>query len=348
TFAMSELGVIFLLFLVGLETKPSELMAVGKDALLVAVGGVVLPFIFGYSFDVFVAGGTQATALFVGAALVATSVGITARVLARLGYLHTRTARIVLGAAVIDDILGLLVLAVVSGFARDGSADYRQLVITGVSAVGFVVFMLFYGGRMIARARPAIERLHIGHSLYLVAIGLCLLLSVTAGYLGVAAIVGAFLAGVALSEASDETGLHRRFEGLSEFFVPFFLASIGMQLNLHSLANRDTLLMCLALLLLAVLGKIVGCGLPVWRLGRLPALQIGVGMVPRGEVGIIVAQLGLGLGVLNDALFAVVLFVAVATTMIAPPVLTRLYAKEPRVLAVDDDATATEAGIEIS
>ncbi|HPO71814.1 MAG TPA: cation:proton antiporter, partial [Armatimonadota bacterium] len=182
TFALSELGVIFLLFMVGLETKPSDLLAVGRQALLVAVGGVVLPMVLGYFFALHY-GTTQVTALFIGAALVATSVGITARVLARMGYLHTRTARIILGAAVIDDILGLLVLAVVSGFARTGAADIRQIVLTGFYAVSFVLFMLFFGCRVMARALPAIDRLRIGQSVYLGAIGLCLTLSVVAGYL---------------------------------------------------------------------------------------------------------------------------------------------------------------------
>lgn len=347
TFAMSELGVIFLLFLVGLDTKPSDLFAVGRQAMLVALGGVLLPMALGYGYMAY-HGATFVTSLFVGAALVATSVGITARVLARMGCLHARTARIVLGAAVIDDILGLLVLAVVSGFARGGGADFRQIALTGVYSVCFVVFMLFYGGRVMARALPAIDRMRIGHSVYLGAIGLCLTLSVVAGYLGVAAIIGSFLAGVALSEASEEIGLHRWVEGLSEFFVPFFLAGIGMQLSLASLSNPSVLWMCLILTVLAILGKMVGCSLPVMGMGTTRALQVGIGMVPRGEVGIIVAQLGLGLGALNDDLFAVVLFMAVATTMVAPPLLTRLYASETKLLSVDEDSTVTEAGIDIS
>lgn len=347
TFALSELGVVFLLFMVGLETKPSDLLAVGRQALLVAAGGVALPMVLGYFFALH-HGSTQVTALFVGAALVATSVGITARVLARLGYLHTRTARIILGAAVIDDILGLLVLAVVSGFARTGAADFRQIALTGLYAISFVLFMLFFGCRVMARALPAIDRLRIGQSVYLGAIGFCLTLSVVAGYLGVAAIVGAFLAGMALSEASEEIGLHRHFDSLSEFFIPFFLAGIGMHVKLSSLTNPSVLVMCLVLTLLAILGKVIGCSLPVLSLGGLRAMQVGVGMVPRGEVGIIVAQLGLGLGALTDDLFAVVLFVAVVTTMVAPPLLALLYKPEPRVLHVDEDATTAEVGIDIS
>lgn len=347
TLAMSELGVIFLLFLVGLETKPSDLFRVGKDALLVAVGGVALPFVLGYGVAMH-QGWSQPTALFVGAALVATSVGITARVLGRLGVLHALTSRIILGAAVIDDVLGLLVLAVVSGFVRGTGVDYHQIVLTALYAFGFVAFMLLYGVRFVAKARPVIERLHIGHSYYLVAIAICLALSVAAGRLGIAAIIGAFLAGVALSELSEDTGLHRWFEGLSEFFVPFFLAGIGMQLNLQSLGKGNVLILCLVITLLAVLGKLIGCGLPVLKRGRQAVLQVGVGMAPRGEVGIIVAQFGLRLGVFTDDLFAIILFVSVVTTMIAPPLLGILYASETKSHPADEGANATEAGIEIS
>jgi Kef-type K+ transport system membrane component KefB len=279
--------------------------------------------------------------LFVGTALVATSVGITARVLGRMGLLHLRVSRIILAAAIIDDILGLLVLAIVGSF-RSGTIDYRQIGLTAFSAIAFTTFMLLFGGRVVQRARPAVERLRIGHEFYVFAICICLALAVAAGRLGVAAIIGAFLAGVALSEISEETGLHQRFEGLAEFFVPFFLAGIGTQLAVGSLAKPAILALSVGLTLLAILGKVVGCGLPVWRQGTRTALQVGFGMAPRGEVGIVVAQLGLAQGVLNADLFAAVLFVAVATTMLAPPILTRLFAGEVPLPA--ESAAGSEPG----
>lgn len=325
-FTLSELGVLFLLFLVGLETNPSELMRVGGRATAVAVGGVAVPFVLGYA-TMAVWGASPLEALFVGTALVATSVGITARVLGRMGLLQLVTSRIILGAAILDDILGLLVLAIVASF-RSGAIDYTQIALTAMSAVAFTAFMLVFGGKVIARTRPAVERLRVGHEFYIFAIVLCLALAVAAGRLGVAAIIGAFLAGVALSEISEETGLHQRFEGLAEFFVPFFLAGIGAQLETASLAKPSVLILAVVLTTLAILGKVVGCGVPVLNLGRRRALQVGFGMSPRGEVGIIVAQLGLAQGVLGADLFAAVLFVAVATTMIAPPVLTHLFQGE--------------------
>jgi Kef-type K+ transport system membrane component KefB len=327
--ALAELGVLFLLFTVGLETNPSELARVGKKAFVVALGGVVLPFLLGYG-CMRSLGYPQVPSLFVGAALVATSVGITARVLAREGWLHLPPSRIILGAAILDDILGLLVLAVVSGFAR-GSLDLGQIGITTASAIGFTAFMLLYGRRLVQHGRPLVDRLQIEHSLFVCAVLLCLGLAVLSGYMGVAAIIGAFLAGVALSEVSEETQhLPDRVAGLTEFFVPFFLTGIGLQLNLSSLAKPSVLGLAAALTLLAVVGKLLGCGVPLWRESRRAATQVGIGMVPRGEVGIVVAQIGVSMAVLSQDLYAVVLFMAVATTMLAPPFLRQAFRGEER------------------
>jgi Kef-type K+ transport system membrane component KefB len=329
TFALAELGVLFLLFTVGLETNPSELARVGKEAVGVAIGGVVLPFLLGYGL-MLVLGVGQVVALFVGCALVATSVGITARVLAREGWLHLRASRIILGAAILDDILGLLILAVVSGFAQ-GGIDLRQIALTTVSAIGFTAVMLLYGRRLVKRTLPVLEYLRIEHGLFIGSILLCLGLAVVSGTMGVAAIIGAFLAGAALSEVSEEAEhLPNRVAGLTEFFVPFFLAGIGMQLDLSSLTKPSILALCVGLTALAVLGKLVGCGLPLWRKDRRQALQAGIGMVPRGEVGIVVAQIGVTVGALTRDMFAVVLFMAVVTTMLAPPFLKRAFMGEER------------------
>lgn len=321
---LSELGVLFLLFRVGLETRASELRRVGRPALMAAVGGVVAPFLLGYV-TMLLFRAPQVVALFVGTAMVATSVGITARVLAGLGLLNVRPSRIVLGAAILDDILGLLVLAVVASFAR-GKVDLVQIVTTIVTSLAFVGVLLAFGGRAAKRAVPIMERLRIGHSLFVGAIALCLGLAVVADWVGVAAIIGAFLAGTALAEHAEETGLHHRVENLTELLLPFFLVSIGMQLQLSSLAQPSVLLLCGLITLLAVVGKLVGCGLPLLKAGPGIAAQVGWGMVPRGEVGIVVAQIGVQQGVLTPELYAVVLFMAIATTMLAPPMVARVYA----------------------
>jgi Kef-type K+ transport system membrane component KefB len=324
TRVLAELGVLFLLFGVGLETNPSELKKVGATATAVAIGGVVAPFVLGYLAMVLL-GYALLPGLLVATALVATSVGITARVLGRLGRLQDEAARIILAAAVLDDILGLLVLAGVSSFAR-GSVNYLQIAATAAAAIAFTLFMLTVGTRAVHRTLPAVERFTIGENYYAASLALCLGLAVLAGYLGVAAIIGAFLAGVALSEPCEGVGVRERVAGLNDFLVPFFLAGIGMQLDVGSLGKPAVLGLCLLITLLAVAGKLIGCGAPLLRRDRGLALRVGMGMVPRGEVGVVVAQLGLGMGVLSADLFAVVLSMAVATTMLAPPVLVRLFA----------------------
>jgi Kef-type K+ transport system membrane component KefB len=326
---LAEIGVIFLLFLVGLETKPADIFRVGGRALVVAVLGVVVPFIFGYGV-IWFWGFPQIEAVFVGAALVATSVGITARVLGQMGLLNLQVSRIILGAAVIDDILGLLILAVVSSMAR-GGVNYVQIGTTAALAIGFTLLVVFVGARTVNRISPRVERLKVGQSQLVFGLSLCLGLALVASYIGVAAIIGAFLAGMALAESAEGTDMPHQAEAVTEFLLPFFLTNIGMQLKLDAFLNRSTIMLALLVTVLAVISKVVGCGLGAWSLGKKQALQVGMGMVPRGEVGIVVAQIGLSLAVLDAAVYGVVLFMAVATTLIAPPFLVRLFKGEQRV-----------------
>ncbi len=324
---LAEIGVIFLLFTVGLETKPSSIFRVGKTAALVAVLGVILPFLGGWLL-MRAWGITNIGALFVGTALVATSVGITARVLASLNLLNTPVARIILGAAVIDDILGLLVLSVVSSSSA-GTINYWEIGTTALLALGFTAFVALIGARLITRVAPRIHNLQSSESLFIAGLVLCLGLAVAVSFIGVAAIIGAFLAGMALAEATEgDDRLHTQTNGVMEFLVPFFLVNIGIQLQLS--VFRDWSLVCLALAvtLVALVTKLIGCGAGAWSLGLKRAAQVGVGMMPRGEVGIVVAQIGLSLGVIEARLYAVVLFMAVATTLIAPPLLTVLFKTE--------------------
>jgi len=324
--ALAELGAVFLLFAVGLETMPRALIDASKVAMPVAVGGVALPFALGYG-AMFLLGYSQPQDLFIGAALVATSVGITARVLSRMNMLQTKSARTILAAAVIDDILGLLVLAIVSSMSR-GQADLLQIGITAAMAIGFTVFMVTVGARVVGRAAPNIHRLRIGEAFFVASIAFCLLLAVMSERIGIAAIVGAFLAGMALAEPSHDTGLHERTNALTEFLVPFFLVNIGLQLQLSTLREPAILGLCALLTALAIIGKVVGCGGVLWRQGKRVVGQVGMGMVPRGEVGIIVAQVGLSSGILTPKLFAVAVFIAVATTLIAPPFIKLFFKGE--------------------
>src|SRR5688572_864171 len=327
TSILAEIGVIFLLFNVGLETKPAAIFKVGRSAALVAVLGVVLPFVGGWLL-MKAWGSTTVESLFVGTALVATSVGITARVLSAMGLLDAPTARIILGAAVIDDILGLLVLAVVSSMAA-GTVNYVEILTTAALAIGFTVFVAVVAAPVVTRVAPRADRLRSGHGMFIVGLVLCLGLSVAATFIGVAAIIGSFLAGMALAEASeDHPDMHRQINGVTEFLVPFFLVNIGMQLRLDVFRSPSVIVLCVLVTLVAVATKLLGCGVGAINLGIKRAAQVGMGMVPRGEVGIIVAQIGLSLAVIGPELYGVVLFMAVATTLIAPPFLKLLYASE--------------------
>ncbi len=325
----AEIGVIFLLFSVGLETKPESILKVGLRSTSVAALGVLFPFVAGY-FIAYAWDGSFVESMFIGAAMVATSVGITARVLGSLGVLNTQTARIILGAAVIDDILGLLILSIASAVGT-GGLDYIGIGKTAATALLFVVFVALVGSRLINRAAPMIERLRLDKPFFTFGLILCLGLSVLSVYVGVAAIIGAFLAGMALAEVSeDKEQMHRRISGVTEFLVPFFLVNIGMQLDVHIFASRPVIIFALLLTVAAVLTKIAGCGLGAFGLGKREMTQIGVAMVPRGEVGIVVAQVGLGLGAIGEPFFASVLFMAVATTMLAPPMIKTAFASSQR------------------
>ncbi len=336
----AEIGVIFLLFNVGLETKPQAILAVGKRAFIVAVLGVIVPFAAGYLIAV-LWGGSKIEAMFIGAALVATSVGITARVLSSLGLLDAPTARIILGAAVIDDILGLLILSVVSSFSK-GEVNYWSLAGTAGLAIFFTLFVALFGTRLVSRLAPKIENLHISKPFFNAGLILCLGLSFAANYIGVAAIIGAFLAGMALSEATEDNHkMHKMTSGITEFFVPFFLVNIGMQLNLSIFKDVSVIFFAIIITTAAVLTKFIGCGLGALGLGWRRSAQVGIGMVPRGEVGIVVAQIGLGLAVVSEAFFAAVLFMAIATTLIAPPFIKILFAGEE---AAREKTDADDAG----
>jgi Kef-type K+ transport system membrane component KefB len=321
--ALAELGVLFLLFRVGLEVKPSELFQVGRTALLVGVLGVIVPFIFGWGL-LLLWGNSQIEAVFTGAALVATSVGITAQVLAAKGLLQERASRIIMAAAIIDDVLGLLILALVSGVAK-GNVNVAELLSTAGLAIGFTVIVVLWGPKAVSRILPALGRhMKSVEGQFALAMVVLFALSVLALYAGVAAIIGAFLAGMVLSESVGHR-VHDLTQGATELLIPFFLAGIGLHFNLAAFANWGTMALALAVLVAAVVSKLLGCGLGAYALGRRDAIRVGVGMVPRGEVGMIVAQIGASLGVIGDQVFAVVVFMSVVTTILAPPMLKSAY-----------------------
>ncbi len=320
---LAELGVMFLLFRVGLEVKSSDLIKAGPRASAVAVSGVIIPFFAGWGL-LSIWGESRIESTFVGAALVATSVGITAQVLAAKDLLHDEASKIILGAAVIDDILGLLVLAIVSGVAK-GSVNVLELGLTAAFAIGFTLVVVKWGTAAMGRVLPRLnQQLRAGEAQFNAAVVLMFALSVLSVYAGVAAIIGAFFAGMMLSE-SVEHRVHDLTQGVTEFLLPFFLAGIGLHFNVGTFRNGRTLVLTLLIVVVAVLSKFIACGLASLRLGPRTALRVGVGMIPRGEVGMVVAQIGLSLGVIAQGIYDAVVFMSIATTLIAPPLLSLTY-----------------------
>jgi Kef-type K+ transport system membrane component KefB len=331
TQGLAEIGAIFLLFTVGLETKPRDLLQVGWIAALVATVGVVVPFILGFIYMRAI-DYSMLESIFVGAALVATSVGITARLLADAGVLSMPFARVILGAAVADDILGMIVLAIVSSLST-GRINYLQLGIVTLEAVGFSILIVFFGSRMVGRFQTRVEQLRTHNSAFVLSLILCLGLSLASIYIGMAAIIGAFLAGLALADYSERWRLRENAHPIMEFLAPFFFVLLGVQVNLRAIYQPALLWIMGVVCVLAIVGKLVGCGLGALSLGFKNALCIGVGMVPRGEVGLIVAAVGLKLRTISPEVYTVVVVMSIVTTLFAPPVLRALLPRSQEAAA---------------
>ena len=322
--SLADLGVMFLLFRVGLDVKPGELLKLGGTATVVAACGVIVPLIMGWGI-MLLWGYSQIESAFVGASMVATSVGITAQVLSSKGWLHERSSQIILAAAVIDDVIGLLVLASVSSVAR-GNVNVWEIALTTLLAVAFVLVIAVWGNKAMGRLVPQVQQnMRISESEYTVAIVLLFALSVLAVFVGVAAIVGAFFAGMALAGRVN-LRVNDLAQGATELLVPFFLAGIGLRVDLSAFQSGSMIALTMVILLAAVISKFIGCGLGSYHLGKVDAIRIGVGMIPRGEVGMVVAQLGLTMGVLSQPVYGVVVFMAVASTIVAPPLLKIAFA----------------------
>lgn len=324
----AELGVVFLLFWVGLETKLSDMREVGSTAAIVGVSGVVVPFAAGAAAGLLF-GESASTSLFIGSALAATSVGITSAVFAELKLLTTRAARTVLGAAVIDDILALLLVAVAVGIAADGGVDVASILISAGLAFGFVALFALAGTAVMRKAPQLLHAPRFSESPLLPAVILCLGIAALAANIGLAAVIGAFLAGMIVAETKEQHPIEDEIAPLYAFFTPFFFASIGLALDLDVLLEPETLLVVVGLSALAVVTKLLGAWPGARRLGGREARIVALGMVPRGEVGIIVAGIGSVSGVVDAELFAAIVGMSIVTTLIVPPFLRRLAA-EPR------------------
>lgn len=325
--SIAQIGAIFVLFHAGLRTTPEDLIGVGRKALLVAMVGILVPFVLGFLY-MRALGDGETEATFVGAAMVATSVGTTARVLGDLGVLRNRAARIILGAAVFDDILGMVLLAVVVGLASPGGIEWLHLGVLIGEAIVFAVFMIFVGSRIIRPLRRRVEELSTHNAPLILALAICLLLSWLASRIGMTAIIGAFFAGLIFADYSPEWDLLPRVDAISAFLAPFFFFSIGSRLQLSVFTSHNVLVAAIVVSGLAIVSKLLGCGLPMLREGWHTSLIVGVGMMPRGEVALIVALVGLKSKIVTQPTYAVVVFMTAVTTLFAPPLLRYLFRDE--------------------
>ncbi len=331
--SIAEIGAIFLLFTVGLETRPSDLIRVGPSALGVAGAGVAVPFVLGFGY-LALRGEPSHEALFVAAAMVATSVGITARVMSDMHVLHTRVARIILGAAVFDDILGMVLLTIVTGMAAGKHFQWLHIGVLIAEAVGFAIFMIFIGPRIVHRMKPGLQRMSTHDAPLILALAICLGLSVAATKIGMAAIIGAFFAGLVFADYDPEWKLTPRAHGINEFLAPFFFFVMGSRLDVN-LFNANVVVTAIIISFLALISKVLGCGLPVLGRGWREALQVGVGMTPRGEVALIVALIGLQMNAISQQAYAYVIFMTGVTTLVAPVALRYLFRNSAEVVPTE-------------
>ncbi|HEV7364791.1 MAG TPA: cation:proton antiporter [Gemmatimonadales bacterium] len=336
---LAELGVVLLLFEIGLETDLKQMFRVGAVSLSVATLGVVLPFLLGFLYWAYAphpggngSGDLTAAAVFVGATLTATSVGITARVLSDLGRMHTQEARIIIGAAVIDDVIGLVILTVVSAMAAGRSPGTLDVLRVAGIAVGFLVIAVGAGRYLVPRLFDLVVRMRVRYVLLVFAVAFALGLSAVASLAGSALIIGAFAAGIILSGTNQFDTIAREVRPVASIFTPIFFVSVGASVNLRLLdpageGSAGILGVAAAITALAVAGKVAAGWAAPWV--KFRRLVVGVGMVPRGEVGLIFADIGRRSGILNEAVFGAILLMVMATTFLALPGLKLVFGSSP-------------------
>lgn len=343
---LSELGVLLLLFLIGLETDIHRLLAVGRASAAVAVAGVLLPFAAGYGVGALFALPTVVS-VFLGASLTATSVAITARVLSDLGQLKSDESQVILGAAVIDDILGLILLTLAGAMAAG-----RKITLIGVGktfgiAFGFVIFAIVAGSLLAPRLIALMTRLRVTRALFFTSIMFAFALAYLADLAGSAVFIGSFAAGLVLARTDRARDIEREVYPIAQFFIPIFFVAVGAnvdltQLNPFNQASRQFLVIGLLLTLVAIIGKLLA-GSAAFAGRPLRRLVIGAGMIPRGEVGLIFAQVGLTAGLLSAGLYSSVALMVMVTTFVAPPLLRAMLPRQTpdEVSTLSDIVTET-------
>ncbi|MBA4070420.1 MAG: cation:proton antiporter [Gemmatimonas sp.] len=333
---LAELGVLILLFEVGLETDLRALRRVGGVALAVGVAGIVLPFAGGYAVAT-AFGASPITALVIAAAMTATSIGISARVLGDLGRLKTDEGQIVLGAAVFDDVMGLVILAVVGGIAAGAGVTTAGVTSTALVAIGFVVGAVALGAFVARPLMAAVARVRVAGTVGVTAIVFVFVTAAVAAKVGSAMIIGAFAAGLVLHDTPQRHEIEQWVTSLGHVFVPVFFAMVGAEVDLRAMASTQALGLGAALIAVAVAGKVIAGFAPWWFKGQ--KLLVGVAMVPRGEVGLIFAQMGVAAGVLAGGEFGAVIAMVVVTTFLTPSWLGALSGPPPGGRGDGDDTS---------
>ncbi|MDV3352402.1 cation:proton antiporter [Leptolyngbyaceae cyanobacterium CCMR0082] len=322
---LAELGVIVLLFEIGLESDLRELSKVGFQAAVVAVVGVVVPFTLGTVGLVSIFHVPVIPAIFAGAALTATSIGITSKVLSELGHLKSKEGQIIVGAAVIDDVLGIIVLAVVASLAKTGEVDLLNVVYLIISASGFLLGAILLGKFFNTGFVAIADKLQTRGALLIPAFTFALVMSCFASAIHLEAILGAFAAGLVLDETDKRKELDQQIMPIADILVPIFFVTVGAKADLGVLnpmvaENRAGLIIAAFLIAVAVVGKLV-TGWAVFGQPGINRMAIGVGMIPRGEVGLVFAGIGSASGVLDRPLEAAIIVMVILTTFLAPPLL---------------------------
>lgn len=330
---LAELGVIVLLFEIGLESDLRELQKVGYQAALVAIVGVVAPFAGGTLGLMFFFHVTAIPAIFAGAALTATSIGITSKVLSEIGRLKSTEGQMIVGAAVIDDVLGIIVLAVVASLAKTGEVDLVNVAWLIVSATVFLLGAIFLGKFFNRSFEAVAQSLQTRGNLVIPALTFALIMAFLANVIHLEAILGAFAAGLVLDETDLRKELDRQIMPISDILVPIFFVSVGAKADLGVLnpfvaENRAGLVIAVFLLAIAIVGKLI-TGWVVFGTPGINRFAIGVGMIPRGEVGLVFAGIGSASGVLDKPLEAAIIIMVILTTFLAPPFLRLAFQQSP-------------------
>ena len=326
---ISELGVIILLFEIGLESDLQELIRVGPKAAIVAIVGVVAPFTLGVVGLMALFHVPVIPAIFAGAALTATSIGITAKVLSELNRLNSDEGQIIIGAAVLDDILGIIVLAVVASLVKTGEIQISKIVYLIISATVFVVGSIFLGRWLSPYYVSLVNRMKSRGQLLLVSLGIAFTLSYVAQVIQLEAILGSFAAGLIIAETEKRKELEEQVLPIADFFVPVFFVCVGAKTDLGVLnpaipSNREGLIIAAFLVVVAIVGKVVS-GFTLWGDNHLNKWAIGVGMIPRGEVGLVFAGVGATSGALSESTTAAIILMVIFTTFVAPPWLRLVF-----------------------